>query len=80
MLAELKTSRKVVGVKQIRKALLEGCAVKVFIAKNADPHLTAPLAEQCEKLQIPVCSVATMAELGAACNIDVGAAAAAILH
>lgn len=80
MLTELKANPKVVGMKQIRKALHEGSAAKVFIADNADPHLTEPLAQQCEQLQVPVCSVATMAELGAACGIDVGAAAAAIVH
>lgn len=80
MLAELRTSRKVVGMKQIRKALLDGSAVKVFLAENADPRLIAPLAEQCEALQIPVLRVKTMAELGTACDIDVGAAAAAIIH
>lgn len=79
MLAELKTSRKVVGLKQIRKALLEGSVTKVFLADNADPRLTQPLAEQCEAMQIPVCRVKTMAELGTACQIDVGAAAAAII-
>ena len=80
MLTELKMSRKVVGMKQIRKALQDGSAAKVYIADNADPHLTEPLAQQCEQLQVPVCSVATMAELGLAFGIDVGAAAAAIVH
>lgn len=80
MLTELRLGHKIVGMKQIRKALQDGSAVKVFIADNADPHLTEPLAQQCEQLQIQICSVATMAELGKACGIDVGAAAAAIVR
>ena len=79
MLSELKTSRKLVGMKQIRRALQEGKVQKVFLAADADPALTEPLAAQCEALGIPVCPVPSMVELGAACEIDVKAAAAAIV-
>lgn len=79
MLSELKTSRKLVGIKQIRRALEEGNVCKVFLAHDADPSLTEPLAVLCEQKGIPVCIVPTMVELGAACKIDVKAAAAAII-
>ena len=79
MLSELKTSRKLVGMKQIRRALQEGKVQKVFLAADADPALTEPLAAQCEALGIPVCPVPSMVELGAVCEIDVKAAAAAIV-
>ena len=79
MLEELKTARKVVGIKQLRKALNAGGVQKVFIAEDADPLLTDPIAERCRQLDIPVISVPTMKQLGAACNISVDAAAAAIL-
>ena len=80
MLQELKTAKKVVGIKQLRKALREGIAVKVFVAENADPHLTAPILEACAAGNVPVVSVPTMTELGAACSIEVGAAVAAIVR
>ena len=79
MLEELKTARKVVGIKQLRKALNAGSVKKVFIAEDADPLLTDPIAERCRQLDIPVISVPTMKQLGAACSICVGAAVAAIL-
>ena len=79
MLSELKTRRKLIGIKQIRKALKDKSVETVFLAANADPALTAPLARQAEQEQIPCVSVPTMKELGAACGIDVGASAAALL-
>ena len=74
MLAKLLSAPKVVGVKQTRKAVREGRAALVFLAKDADPALTAPLAEACA-----VNGSATMAQLGKACGISVGASVAAVL-
>ena len=79
MLDELKTQRKVVGVKQLRKSLKSGQVVRAFIAANADPRLTEPLEEECGRLGVELIVVPTMAELGKACGISVGAAAAGIL-
>ena len=79
MLSELKTKQKIVGIKQIRKALKEKTVEKVFLAVDADPALTAPLIHQAEQEQVPCVRVPTMKELGKACGIDVGASAAAIL-
>lgn len=79
MLDELKTQRKVVGVKQLRKSLKSGQVVRAFIAANADPRLTEPLEEECVRLGVELIVVPTMAELGKACGISVGAAAAGIL-
>ena len=67
----------VVGSKQLRKALQKNTARCVFLAENADPMITEPLAEECEKRAIPITWVPTMADLGRACGIEVGAAAAA---
>ena len=47
MLDELKTAEKVVGIKQLRKALAVGKAKTVFIAEDADPLLTEPIVRQC---------------------------------
>lgn len=80
MLDELKNAGKVVGIKQLRRALANGNIQKVFLADDADPRLTEPLAKQCEALYIDWEMVTSMQELGKACGIDVGAAAAGVLR
>ncbi len=80
MLEELKTGPVVVGLKQLRKALRDGTARKVFLAKDADPRLVEPIEAQCRQDGVELCWAESMAELGAACGIDVGAAAAALLQ
>lgn len=79
MLDELRTDRKVVGIKQLRKALSAGTAKKVFIALDADPALTEPIVEQCRSSRVDVISVPTMKQLGDACEISVAAAVAATI-
>ena len=76
-LAELSGKRFVVGAKQLRKALNSGKAQKVYLAENADPAITLPIMEQCKLNGIPFAWVARMQDLGSACGIEVGAAAAA---
>lgn len=70
----------VVGAKQLRKALQNGRAVRVFLAENADPAVTAPIEELCKLKSVQISWVARMDELGSACGIEVGAAAAAIVR
>ena len=76
-LAEMKNFKMVVGAKQLRKALEKGTAKFVCLAKNADPAITEPIENRCKLLNIPFTWVGSMQELGSACGIDVGAAAAA---
>lgn len=80
MLSELKTGSRVVGAKQVRRAVAEGSAARVFLAKDADPRVTSPLEQFCADKNVPVDTGATMAELGAACDIAVPSAAAAVLR
>ena len=80
MLTELTAGEKVVGAKQLKKALRDGKAAKVFMAQDADPKLTDPISEACSEAGITVESVPTMAELGKACGIEVGAAVAALIR
>ncbi len=79
MLNELNTSRKVVGTKQLRKALQRGEIRLVFLAEDADPAITEPLRDMAERLTVPVRPVSSMRELGRACGIAVGASAAGLL-
>ena len=69
----------VVGSKQLRKAMQKGLARYVFLAENADPAITEPIAELCGELNIHITWVHSMAELGSHCGIEVGAAAAAVI-
>lgn len=80
MLQELQTKNKVVGLKQLRKALTEGRAAKVFVAQDADPKLTDPIRETCKAGGVPTEDVPTMIQLGQACDIEVGAAVAGLLR
>lgn len=77
MLNELTRADKVVGAKQARRALAGGRAKRLYLAKDADPQLTRPLAEQAQGQGVEVVWADTMKALGRACGIAVGAAVAA---
>ena len=78
-LPDLSRETVVVGAKQLRKAITSGRAQKVFLAENADPAVTDPLAELCTANHIQITWVHSMTELGRSCGIEVGAAAAAVV-
>lgn len=79
MLEELTGKPRVVGVKQSRRAISQGQAAKVFLADDADPALLESLVKSCFDAGVPVEGGHTMARLGAACRISVGAAVAVLL-
>ena len=79
MLAELSGRKIVVGTKQLRKALESGKATFVFLAQNADPAITEPIAALCQTYNVDIAWVRSMTDLGHACGIEVGAAAAAAI-
>lgn len=80
MLEELKSARKVVGIKQLRRAMEAAQVKNAYIACDADPRLTEPLIFLCEQSGIPCDCTRTLRQLGTACGIDVGAAAVGILR
>ena len=53
--------------------------MELFLARNADPALTEPIEALCQQNQIESVWVPSMTDLGHACGIDVGAAAAAVI-
>ena len=79
MLSELTATEKVVGLKQTRRAIEEGEARKVYVACDAESRLREPLILLCKTTGVPSEVHWTMKELGKACGIAVGTAAAAIL-
>ena len=74
---KLAKSKVVVGAKQLKKALNTGTAHMVFLACNADPAITEPIAALCQRNEVDYVWVKSMTDLGHACGIEVGAAAAA---
>ena len=74
----LSGSEKVVGLKQVRRAVTEGRVNLVFLACDADPRLTESLEELCNEHGTATVWDYTMAQLGKACGIAVGTAAAAV--
>lgn len=74
-----KRSMRVVGVRQVLRALREHSLEKVFLALDAAPHLQGQIRQAAEENDIPLKTVSTMEELARACRVDVPSAAAGIL-
>jgi large subunit ribosomal protein L7A len=71
--------QKTVGLKQTQRALEKGLVRRLFIAKDAEPHVLRSVVEWCANHDVDRIDVPTMKELGKACGIEVGTAVAAIL-
>lgn len=76
----LTTDRRVIGTKQLLKALKAGRVLTAYVADDADPFLREPLLEQCRAAGVEIIPVASMKELGKLCQIHVGAACAALVR
>jgi large subunit ribosomal protein L7A len=79
VLEGLRGKNKTVGIKQTTKAVAAGKAKTVFIARDADTKVIDNLINQCNENMLEVVYVDSMKNLGKACGIEIGAAAAAIL-
>ena len=75
----LKTGEKLVGSKQTKKALREGRAKAVFIARDADTFVTDPIRQLAAERGVETVDVSTMRELGEHCAVEVPTACAALL-
>ena len=75
MLSELHSAHKVIGVKQTKKAIKDGRAAMVYVALD----VTGPIYELCTENHIQMVEITTMAELGDAVGIDVGASVVSVL-
>lgn len=71
-------SRRLVGARQVLRAIAANQVAEVYIARDADPFVTRPVQDACEKASVPFEEIDTMARLGAACGIDVKASVAAV--
>ena len=78
-LMDLQNNHIIVGTKQLRKLLDRGRVQRVYLALDADPAITAPLADACCAKGVDFYWVKRMLDLGHACGIDVGAATAGVV-
>ena len=78
MLSMLSGANKVVGAKQVMRAIEAGGVSRVFIASDADMFVTRPVFDACRAANIEIIEVPSMKALGEACGVQVKAAAAAI--
>ena len=69
----------VIGKKQTLRALSRDEAKLVYLSKDADLHVTKPIADVCKEKNIEIIYYDSMKELGASVGISVNAAAAAVL-
>ena len=80
MLSELADGKKVTGLKQTRRAVLDGSAVRGYIAEDAEMRLRRELIDICRAHDVPYVDITSMEELGQACGIHIGASSAALLR
>ena len=79
LLNMLKTANKVVGLKQSHRALKDGRALRAYLAGDAEEKVSLPFIEACSEAKVELVTVETMALLGEACGVKIGAAVAVIL-
>lgn len=76
---DLQKGTRVVGTKQTLRALENGTAKIVYVAKNAQKQVTLRPVELAESKNIPVVYVDTMEELAQVCEVEVKTATAALI-
>ena len=72
--------RKVVGTKQVLRALKAGTVSRVYAANDADTFIYQQVVRSAESAGVPCVRVPSMKELGMICGVDVPAAAAGLLR
>ncbi|MGI5970237.1 MAG: ribosomal L7Ae/L30e/S12e/Gadd45 family protein [Oscillospiraceae bacterium] len=65
--------KRVIGLKQSRRAILEGRAAEVIIASDIDPHIRDQIISLCREASVAISHGGTKSELGAKHGIEVGA-------
>lgn len=79
MVSKLQSHNKVVGAKQVKRALDSSDVEMVYIAKDAERKVVEKIEEISKSKGIDIQEVETMRVLGKACGIDINAAVAALL-
>lgn len=71
---------KVVGTKQVLRALKAGELKRIYVANNIDTFLYQKIIRAAEAAGIPAVRVESSLELGRACGLEIASAAAGILR
>ena len=80
MLYDSANTIQIVGTKQTLKRIEKGDVKTVFVAKDADGHVTDQVVELAKAKNVNVEFIETMKELGKKCNVEVKTAVAAIIE
>lgn len=70
---------RVVGTKQVLRAVADHRAAMVYLGKDADSFLYHRIKGACEQNGVSVNTAYTMQEIGTFCALEVASAAAAVL-
>ena len=70
---------RVVGTRQVLRAIRDGRATRVFLCKDADDFLYRQVEAACEEQRVPITVMDSMEKLGKLCLVGVKTAAAALL-
>jgi len=77
-LCELASPLRVVGERQVRRAIESGVLDKLFVARDADAAFVNSVVQEADRRKVPMEFVDTMLLLGRACAISRGASVAGI--
>jgi large subunit ribosomal protein L7A len=79
VLEKLKGGKKTVGIKQSLKAVENGTAQIIYIARDADEKVISCIKSAVVNTSLEVIYIENMKILGKACGIEVGAAVACLI-
>ena len=69
---------KVIGSKQVQRALKAGSLSRVYVAEDIDTFLYQKVRRAAETAGVPVKTVPSSLELGRACGLEIASAAAGL--
>jgi large subunit ribosomal protein L7A len=72
-------AKRVVGTKQVTRALKAGTVARAYVANDADTFIFQQVVRAAEEARVPCVRVNTMKELGMISGVEVPAAAAAVI-
>ena len=70
---------RVVGTKQVLRAIRESRATRVFLCSDADEFIYRQVEAACAQMRVPVTVLDSMEKLGKLCQVGVKTAAAALV-
>ena len=79
-LNELAVPERVVGEREVRRAMARGLLCKIFVATDSDAKIFKNLLEEANGLELEIEEVDSKLKLGRACAIDRSAAVAGLLR